>query len=72
MVALEETYSKLASLSPDRARRVAEIVDDLAELQAVEDAADLAAAQAALARIEAGEETVPWTKLKAELDELHG
>ena len=72
MIGLQETYEKIATLSPERARCVAEIVDDLAELQAVEDAHDLAAAEAAVARIQAGEETVPWKKLKAELDELHG
>ncbi|HEX8310541.1 MAG TPA: hypothetical protein VF614_04430 [Chthoniobacteraceae bacterium] len=67
MVALNETYAKLATLSEERARRVAEIVDDLAELQAVEDADDLASAQAALARIAAGEETISLEEFRKEI-----
>jgi hypothetical protein len=36
---------------------------------AAEDIADLAAARAAMARIEAGEETISFTQLVAELEE---
>jgi hypothetical protein len=53
MVALNDAYAKLASLSEERARRVVELIDDLAELEAMENAEDLAAAQAALADGEA-------------------
>ncbi len=60
------------TLSEERAARVVALIEDLADLEAREDASDLAAAQEALARIAAGEETVPWEKLKAELDVLHG
>ena len=67
MIALQETYEKLATLSEDSARRVAEIVDDLAELQAVEDAHDLAAARAAVARIAAGEETYSLAEFQKEI-----
>jgi len=40
MVALKEAYAKLAGLSDDRARRVVELIDDLAELEAREEAED--------------------------------
>jgi predicted DNA-binding protein len=44
--------------------------DDLERL--VEDLIDLKLAREALARIDAGDEPIPWEKLKLELDELHG
>jgi predicted DNA-binding protein len=41
--------------------------------QLLEDLQDLALARAALARIESGEEkTIPWSKLRDELDAAHG
>jgi hypothetical protein len=48
------------------------LIDDLAELEAREEAEDLAAAREALAEIAAGEKSVPWEQVKAELDALHG
>ena len=72
MVALNEAYAKLAKLSEERAQRVLSLIEDLAELEARENAEDLAAARESLADIAAGEEPVPWGKLKAELDALHG
>lgn len=45
----------------------------LADLsQLLEDLQDLAAARAALSEIEEGDKPVPWSKLKQELDALHG
>lgn len=49
MVTLNEAYSKLGALSEERAKRVLELIDDLAELEARENAEDLAIAKAALA-----------------------
>lgn len=69
MVAINDAYAKLASLSDDRARRVVELIDDLAELEAIENAQDAAAAREALAD---GETPVPWTEAKATLDAIHG
>lgn len=69
MVALNEAYAKLSTLSDERAQRVLSLIEDLAELEARENAEDLAAARETLAD---GEPPVPWEKLKAELDVLHG
>lgn len=51
--------------------RVVSLIEDLAELEARENEEDLAAARAALGRIAAGEEPVPWDVVNAELDALH-
>jgi hypothetical protein len=69
VVALNDAYTKLAGLSDERARRVVELIEDLAELEAREEAEDLAAARAALAD---GEAAVPWEQVKTELDAVHG
>ena len=69
MVTLNEACAKLSGLSEDRLRRVVALIEDLAELQAREDAEDLAAARAALAD---GEQPVPWEEAKARLDAIHG
>ena len=68
MIAVAEAVAKMQTLSDERAARVVSMIEDLAELEAREDAEDLAAAQAALARIAAGEQPVPWETVKAELD----
>jgi hypothetical protein len=68
MVTLNDAYAKLGALSEERAKRVVELIEDLAELEAREDAEDLAAGRAALARIKAGEETYPWDEVKKRLD----
>ena len=49
MVALNDAYAKLSALSDDRARRVVELINDLAELELTENAADIAAARESLA-----------------------
>ena len=72
MIAISEAVAKIQTLSEERAARVISLIEDLAELEAREDAEDLAAAREALADIAAGEQPVPWEQLKAELDALHG
>ena len=68
MIAVAEAVAKMQTLSDERAARVVSMIEDLAELEARENAEDLAAAQAALARIAAGEQPVPWVTVKTELD----
>jgi hypothetical protein len=67
MVTLNEAYARLASLSEERAQRVLCLIEDLADLEALESAEDLAATKTVLAN----PESVSWQKLKTELDELH-
>ena len=49
MIAVEDAVGKLRNLSPERTQRVLALIEDLAELQAVEDQRDLKDARAALA-----------------------
>jgi hypothetical protein len=67
MVTLNEAYARLAGLSHERAQRVLSLIEDLADLEALENAEDLVAARKALSN----PESVPWETIKAELDELH-
>jgi hypothetical protein len=67
MVTLNEAYARLANLSEERAQRVLSLIEDLADLEALENAEDLIAARQVLAN----PESVPWQTLKPELDELH-
>ena len=67
MVTLNEAYARLANLSEERAQRVLSLIEDLADLEALENAEDLIAARQGLAH----PESVPWQTLKPELDELH-
>ena len=69
MIAVSDAVAKLQTLSDERAARVVSLIEDLAELEARENAEDLAAAREALAD---GGAPVPWEKLKADLDILHG
>ena len=69
MIAVADAVSKLQTLSEERAARVVSLIEDLAELEAREDAEDLAAARAVLAD---GEAPIPWEEVKARLDALHG
>ncbi len=69
MIAVSDAVAKLQTLSDERAARVVSLIEDLAELEARENAEDLAAAREALAD---GGAPMPWEKLKAELDVLHG
>jgi hypothetical protein len=68
MVTLSEAYARLASLSEERAQRVLSLIEDLADLEALENAEDVVAAKRALAN----PESVPWQSLRSDLDELHG
>ena len=62
---LNDAVAKLGRLSESRAERVVSLIDDLAELEALETTADLAAARAALGDTE---EPLPWEQVKAKLD----
>lgn len=62
---------KIESLSDESAALVISLIDDLAALEAKENAEDLAAAREALARIAAGDQPISWESLKAELDDIH-
>ena len=62
---LDDAAAKLGRLSESRAERVVSLIDDLAELEALETTADLAAARAALGD---AEEPLPWEQVKAKLD----
>ena len=64
MIAFEDAVSKLRCLSPDRSQRVLALLEDLAELQALEDKQDVVEARAALA--EPGE-NIPLEQLAKEL-----
>ena len=68
MIAVSDAVAKMQTLSDERAARVVSMIEDLAELEARENAEDRAAAQAALARIAAGEQPVPWAVVQTELD----
>jgi hypothetical protein len=67
-VTLNEAYARLASLSEERAQRVLSLIEDLADLEALENAEDLTTAKKVLAN----PESVPWQSLRSDLDELHG
>jgi hypothetical protein len=69
MIGLEEVVTKMQMLSEERAARVISLIEDLAELEARENAEDLAAAREALAD---GEAPAPWEAAKARLDAVHG
>ena len=64
MIAVEEVLDKLRSLSPDRSQHVLALIEDLAELQALENKQDVEDARAALA--EPGKD-VPLEQLAKEL-----
>jgi hypothetical protein len=49
MSTITETVAKLENLSQDRANKVVSLIDDLAELEALETESDLEAARATLA-----------------------
>ena len=72
MIAVSEAVAKMQTLSEERAARVISLIEDLAELEAGENAEDLAAANEALANIAAGEQPMTWEKLKADLNGVHG
>jgi hypothetical protein len=64
-VELTDAISKLETLSDARAKRVVSLIEDLTDLEALENAADLKAARDGLAE---SEEPLPWEQVKARLD----
>ncbi len=66
---ISEAVTRLAGLSESRAQRVLSLIHDLAELEALENAADLAAARDALSEME---EPLSWDAVKTRLDAQFG
>ncbi len=66
---LAEAIAKLETLSDSRANRVVSLIEDLTELEALENTADLKAARDALAE---SEKPLPWEQVKAKLDAQFG
>ena len=54
-----EAVTKLKNLSEERAHKVLSLIEDLAELEALEDAADLKDAREVLAEVEAASPSSP-------------
>jgi len=68
-VDLAEAIAKLETLSDVRAKRVLSLIEDLTELEALEDVADLKAARNALGE---SEKPITWEEVKAKLDAQFG
>jgi hypothetical protein len=66
---LTEAIAKLETLSDVRAKRVLSLIEDLTELEALENAADLKAARDALGE---SKEPLQWEQVKAKLDAQFG
>ena len=66
---LNDAVAKLGRLSEGRAERVVSLIDDLAELEALETTVDLTQAHTALGE---SEEPLPWEQVKAKLDAQFG
>ena len=66
---LADVLAKLEQLSGARAQRVVSLIEDLAELETLENTADLKAARDALGE---SEEALPWEQVKAKLDAQFG
>jgi hypothetical protein len=62
---LAGAMAKLEHLSDVRAKRVLSLIEDLAELEALENADDLKSARDALGE---SKEPLPWEQVKARLD----
>jgi len=69
MTAAADVIAKMQTLSEERAARVVSLIEDLADLEARENAEDLAAARETLAD---GEAPVPWEEAEARLNAVHG
>jgi hypothetical protein len=61
-----EAITKLQKLSPERANKVFALIEDLAELEALESTEDLKGARASLAETKSGSSTVPYEQLRRE------
>ena len=66
---LSEATAKLGMLSESRASQVVSLIEDLTELEALENAADLKAARDALSD---SKEPLAWEQVKAKLDAQFG
>lgn len=64
MDSVSDAVAKLQGLSPERASKVVSLIEDLAELEALENAADLKAARTALAD---AQPTISYDQLRDEL-----
>ena len=67
MIAVADAVAKLQTLSDERAARVVSLIDDLAELEARENAEDLAAASESLAEYKRTGEAVSLDDLEKRL-----
>jgi hypothetical protein len=67
MIAVSDTFSKLQALSEERAAHVISLIEDLAELEARENAEDLAAAREALAEYQKTGGAIPLDELEKQL-----
>jgi hypothetical protein len=67
MNAVSDAVAKLESLSEERAARVVSLIEDLAELEARENAEDLAAAREALTEYERTGEAISLDELDKQL-----
>ena len=67
MIAVSEAIAKMQTLSEERAARVVSLIEDLAELEARENAEDLAAAHEALAEYKRTGEAVSLDHLEKRL-----
>jgi len=68
-VELTDAIAKLETLSDSRAKHVVSLIEDLTELEALENVADLKAARDALGE---SEEPLPWAQVEAKLDAQFG
>ena len=67
MMALADVVTKMQTLSEERAARVISLIEDLAELEARENAEDLAAAREALTEYHRTGEAIPLDELERQL-----
>jgi len=67
MIAVADAIAKLEALSEERAARVVSLIEDLAELEARENAEDLAAAHDGLAKHKRTGEAVSLDDLEKQL-----
>jgi len=67
MIEVADAVAKLEALSEERAARVVSLIEDLAELEARENAEDLAAAREALAEYKRTGEAVSLDDLEKQL-----
>ena len=67
MPSIEDACAKLALLSEERARKVLDLINDLAELEALEEAQDILAARRALADYQKTGEAISLEELEKKL-----